>query len=1567
MGALNDISIDWNPTLTSSGRGRLPCAMADETIPTPETDSQEPCAAQWTRALDDVRSWRLVETSWHQKAFRQKLKGAKEQILEALPYLRDAAAQEELPGTDAEVILGNGRFLRSALREAEEALTGSADLPYVESQDFNDAVPRVYAVSDCYLKSTEYSFDKPEFLSWMAAVQEESPLMMAETWSLKGALEFALLERIADAARQFLRQRKFEANLTSQTLSGQMRRCAKTLRQILALHWEECFEEIDETERILRLDPQRSYARMDRGSREQYRSAVGELAERSTCSEHEVARKAISLARDAASKGDTGSRQKVRRTHIGYYLAGAGREILEREIGYKAALGARIRRAVLKWPDYFYLLGIETVALAAIVLSMVFLDSKAAGIVALALLILPALECAVGVVNLATTSLIPPKKLPQLDFSKGIPNDSATIVAVPMLLNNERLVRAAVKALEIRFLGNRDANLHFALLTDPPDSKKQFDEKDELVGLCSNLIDELNERYAKENRGTFFHFHRHRAFNAGEQVWMGWERKRGKILEFNRLLLGENDAFPVKRGDLGILPSIRYVITLDLDTQLPPETAYRLIGTIAHPLNAAVVDPATGTVVEGYGILQPRLEISRASAERSRFSSLFSGDTGFDIYTRAVSDVYQDLFGEGIFTGKGIYEVEAFQKTLDGRFPVNAVLSHDLIEGAYARTGLVTDVALIDDYPADMNSFNRRKHRWVRGDWQITPWLLSRVRDSFGRLFRNPIGHVSRWKILDNLRRSLADTGILMALLFGWFFLPQDALLWTVTILAITFAPVYWGLITPCLSPGLGFFKAESWKNRAAEWAQANALIAVRLAFLLHQSLLSMDAIARTLVRMNLTHKGMLEWETAADAESEKRRGHAIDSYTSLSAVISLALGAAVALLRPVAFPAALPFLLTWLLAPQVSKWLNRPPKHAEKDLDPTGETNVRRWALGTWRFFREFGTAEENWLVPDIVRESPRLVAHRISTTNIGLLLNARLAAYDFGFASLDEFIADTEKTFRTIARMPKCNGHLYNWYTTDTLEPVEPLFISTVDNGNLVCSLWTMKEGLQGAAIQPLFRPSLWRGILDHIHMLGELSGKQSERQDIRFAIQSLKQRAEALGGEVWPSVEGIRAVQLDAAMLVSLAQSEETHQDVRWWAQELSQRVTSLFHMVEDFAPWLLVDFAGALTAPGVAPTEVLESLNLETIEGVYARAQEEISRTLRTQGVSPEISSQLTALASAIAKSAENAAGTRERLKGLAQAAQSLVDEMDFGFLYDPERKLLTIGYDAREGVASKWHYDLLPSEARAATFVAVAQGAVPQETWFHLGRFYGRYKGERVLLSWTGTMFEYLMPFLWMKPNAGSVLEKGARAAIAAHRKLADEKGTPWGMSECACNEQSVDGHYAYRAIGHPGLAVHRDEFSNDIVVAPYSSFLAMLVEKEASVRNLEKMEALGWFGAYGFYDASDFTPRRVGEGHEHEIVGNWMAHHQGMSLVAAANVLCNSAMQKRFHNNSIVAAAERVLQEAPSRSRVETVGEGVEEGSFSVMRRAWKASLAWIRSLRIWHRDFSRVDQLNFD
>jgi cyclic beta-1,2-glucan synthetase len=667
------------------------------------------------------------------------------------------------------------------------------------------------------------------------------------------------------------------------------------------------------------------------------------------------------------------------------------------------------------------------------------------------LLLIPASHAAIGIVNHLTNILVPPRRIPRLDFSDSIPPEFTTLVAVPCLLLSEAEVRRNVEALEIRYLGNRDPHLHFALLTDSPEASQPFDHHDELVGMCSTLIQELNQKYALDEEGSFFHLHRHRVYNPAEGCWMGWERKRGKLIDLNNLLLGTFDSFPVKVGDVSVLPRVRYVITLDSDTKLPPGTAHRLVGALAHPLNQAVVDPKTSTVVEGYAILQPRVSISVESSRRSRLAAIYSGQTGFDIYTQATSDVYQDLFGEGSFAGKGIYEVDTFQRVLGKRFPTNALLSHDLIEGAYARAGLISDIVVIDDYPSHFSAYCRRLHRWVRGDWQIMRWLFASVPDYYGRQAPNPLTFLSKWKIFDNLRRSLNDIGLFLLMILGWTVLPGGPVYWTLVTLALLLMPTYSHLLFSLL----GIRRGKNWRGYLR--GQVNDLVSghlhvfVMLAFLPHQALVMMDAIARTLIRLTLTHSNLLEWETAAEAELGKRKTP-VETYLTLMPWLSLAIGMTLAVVRPASLFIALPILGIWLMADFFTDWVNRQPLEVKPRLNPERECFLRLAGLRTWRYFREFSNAEYRWLIPDNIQENPPLVAARLSPTNLGLLFLGYLAAYELGYMTSREYAEAFERTLESTKQLPRHKGHLFNWYDIQDNRPLEPRYVSTVDSGNLI-----------------------------------------------------------------------------------------------------------------------------------------------------------------------------------------------------------------------------------------------------------------------------------------------------------------------------------------------------------------------------------------------------------------------------------------------------------------------------------------------------------------------------------
>ncbi len=1470
-------------------------------------------------ALHSTQSWSLMPAADMHAHFAERLALASKQIGRFVERLQDLIASGTPLKGDCSAFLSHLMAIRTASRECRQAFRSKTVLPCVRSRVPRIIIPRVYALSTSLLDATDDNFTESRFLVFAQAVQESSALQMKELWNLRAYLEFALLERIAEVSEHLQKQSSAQLGMLTTKSSGRLRRCAESLRTVLELDWKELFEEIDQTDKILKSDPLGTYGRMDFESRDAYRASVAKMANRSAYSEAEVAQEAIVLARQAQRLDQFTARAKERRTHVGYYLVGEGQETLKQRIGYRSGFSEKIRSFALRSPDYLYFVSIEVCALVLLAAALWLFGSRPSAAWAALALLLAVLESAVMITNTTVTSLLTPKKLPKLDFSEGIPSRCAAIVAVPILLTSEAQTRKAVKDLEIRFLGNRDRNLHFALLTDPPDSHEQFDEKDELAALCSELVEELNQTYGSRKNGSFFHFHRSRSFNSREGLWMGWERKRGKLLQFNRFLMGQEDAFSLKTGNIPALSGIRYVITLDLDTQLPPGSAHRMIGALAHPLNAAVIDSRSNTVVEGYGILQPRVEISVQSAHRSRLAALFSGETGLDIYTRAVSDVYQDLFGEAIFSGKGIYELDTFQKVLDNRLPCDSILSHDLIESAYARAGLLSDVEVVDDYPSSFSALNRRKHRWMRGDWQVSPWLFSRVRDAAGRIASNPISHVSRWKIFDNLRRGLTDASIFAALLYAWFAMPQDALRWTLIVVAVLFLPVYFRFFLGIANAGRDLLSLDFWKTSLEDFKSSHERMFLRIAFLCYQALVELDAALRTLARMKVTHSRMLEWETAAAAESDSRGTHRVDRYIRISALLPIAIGILVAVFSPEAIVVSIPFLAIWAALPKLIGWLDQPSGPHQSALDDSDRALIRNAGLRTWRFFREFSTAEENWLVPDLLQETPSLIAHRISTTNLGLLLNARLAAYDLGHLSANELADVTEKTFEAVERMPKCEGQLYNWYSTHTLQPDQPLFVSTVDNGNLLCSLWTLKEGCRDMTRDALIRPLAWRSIHDHVDLLEEIIQDQPDTDELRPAIDDLRQRIIALSMEMPDAFEKYATLDLDMAIFTEKVAGSAAGDEVRWWTSELQSRVKQLVGNAREFAPWLLPDYAQIRERVGITSLPQLSDLTLESSPKAYATLEKAVRRLTASDAPS-QVRTTAVRLLRDLERAGSAAKAIGDRLSRIARAAESLADGMNFGIFFDDKREMLAIGYDANAGCISKWHYDLLPSEARSAAFGGIAQGSIPHKTWFRLGRFHGSHDGEPALYSWAGTMFEYLMPCLWTRSHRNSLLDRSARTAVRVQRKFADEKGgIPWGVSECACNEYTPDGHYVYHAFGVPTLALHRDEYSSDLVVAPYATFLAMMVEPVAAARNLAKMKQLGWLGAYGFYDAIDFTPRRVAQGKQHEVVRTWMAHHQGMSLVAISNALCDFAMQRRFHADSRVAAAERVLYEKAPR------------------------------------------------
>jgi len=1456
--------------------------------PPPETAAEDLRAAASNLAgtltrVPDRRSSRFFAQHW------KSLKAALESVLAEVAAPAPFAVSDEFRWLQE-----NTRLLHNALQDTADLCKVLKKAPQVRLRA-GAIAPRAMAVAEGYLAAADYRFDGQAFAAYVEVFEETAVLNVAEIWGLVLCLKLALLEEVAARAVRLLRAPAGLYGIAD---------CMRSLHLLVQTSWKDLLEPLIVLDRVLREDPVGAYPAMDFESREQYWNSVSNIASHSELSEMEVAIEALSLAREAShasKRNGSDPRLLLRKAHVGYYLVGDGTPVLHRKAGFRPPIRQRMAAFLRRHPDGYYLYGIAlfTVMVMAAALRAIVGWSAApsAFLLALIALLLPCSQAAVELMNWLTTSLLPVQLLSKLDFSEGVPDHCATVVAVPALLLSEAQVRRLVEDLEVRYLGNRDRNLHFSLLTDLPDSDEPAEENDPLVALCAELIGKLNEKYAGQGRGSFLLLHRHRVYNPGERVWMGWERKRGKLMDFYRLLRRQDDSFPVKVGDLSLLPRVRFVITLDADTELPRGSAQRMIGTLAHPLNQPIIDSERKVVVSGYGILQPRVGVSVQSASSSRLANIYSGQTGLDIYTRAVSDVYQDLYGEGIFTGKGICEVDALLAVLDHRFPDNALLSHDLIEGAYARAGLASDIELIDDYPSHYSAHNRRKHRWMRGDWQVTEWLLPRVPDATGKRVPNPITLVSRWKILDNLRRSLVEPATLLMLILGWLLLPGSPWRWTVATILLMFSPSW-------LQSAFALVRAAWKRNLAQARSGLSTLLAgsvavlLRLTFLAHQTLLSLDAIVRVLVRRLVTRRGLLEWETAAEAELGNGRRTLVDRYLDWTPAVAIALGLLLWAERPLALLPAAPILLLWACSKRMALWLNQPLHAARYEMSAQDRWLLRRVALRTWRYFAEWSNQEHHWLIPDNLQEEPSRLAERTSPTNLGLLLNARQVACELGYITVPEFAELTSRTLATIEALPKYQGHLFNWYDTRTLAPLPPRFVSSADSGNLVAALWSLKQGSLERLWQPLLPASLLEGFLDHLMELGQQSGDFTKQHSHPADwLPQMRHLADTLPSDPGSAVEGLNG-----------------NSDLRWFSEQARTRQESVTRTVLLYCPWLLPEFASLRENPALH-LKAVEEPSLERLPAFIEAAAARLASSVTTAPLDQQpVYRSLQAL---LAEARENAERLIQDLRMIATHAGRLANDMDFGFLFNRWRKLLSIGFDVDAQQLHGACYDLLASEARLALFVAIAKEEVPQEAWFLMGRPHTRDGDRPVLMSWTGTMFEYLMPALWMRTYPNTLLERSRSEAIRSQQAYAARKRIPWGISESAHAQRDDAGIYQYRAFGLPPLALHKDE-TDALVVSPYSTLLALPVDAGGSVHNLRRIYKEGWLGSYGYYEAADYTPGlRSSRRRPYELVRCWMAHHQGMSLLAIANLFHDNVVQRWFHNNPRVQATELLLQEKP--------------------------------------------------
>ncbi|TAJ88626.1 glucoamylase family protein [Reyranella sp.] len=1482
-------------------------------------------------------------------------------LLHAYRSIAKAASEGRSVTPAAEWLLDNFHLVEQQVREVR------TDLPagyYRELPKLSDGplagYPRVFGLVWAFVAHTDSLFEPETLTRFVRAYQEVQPLNIGELWAVAITLRIVLVENLRRSASRIVSQRsaRAQADLIADRLLGvkdhvadptalapyegapfsegfavqlvqrlrdqdpdttpavrwlerrlvgegtsadelvrrehqlqgatnvTVRNIITSMRLVSDVDWARIFEAVSPVDDVLRTAG--VFVEMDFATRNLYRTAIEEIARGTTLREPEVAKRALAAASSSARSGDRDGRER----EPGYHLIGGGRRIFERSVGFRTR-GLTLRRRFTRTGIWGYVSSI--VATTGIVLLAPLLGLSLLGIhgwllVAMAFAgFLPALDTALLLVNRLITGGFGATLLPGLALRDGVPSDLRTMVAIPTLLSSQAAIDEQIERLEVHHLSNPAGALHFALLSDWTDAHSESMPEDiALLSTARDGIARLNSRYpGTDGVDRFFLLHRRRGWNEVQRRWIGWERKRGKLHEFNQLLRGATGTTFLEAESRVLPMDVRYVITLDSDTRLPRDAVARLVGKMAHPLNRPRLDVAKGRVVEGYGVLQPRVTPSLpVGTEGSLFQRVFSSNSGIDPYASAVSDVYQDLFGEGSYSGKGIYDIDAFEAALQGRVPDSTMLSHDLFEGIFARSGLVSDIEVVEEFPAHYDVAAARQHRWARGDWQLLPWMMGLVKGTATRARVGYVPAIGFWKMFDNLRRTLSAPAALLALLVGWTLPLPGAIVWTAfVLLAIampTLLPVVGALFPRHSATTTRSHLGALWTDILASFSQTALLVV----FLAHHAWLMVDAIGRTLFRLVISQRRLLEWITAAQSKQGRRSGW-LGLYAKMagSVVIALLTALFVGYTGSPALPVAAPFVLAWLFAPAIAHWVSRPPRDAGSlRVAVEDALSLRLVARRTWRFFETFVTEADHMLPPDNFQEDPTpVLARRTSPTNLGLLLLSTAAAREFGWISTIEAVERIEATLATMERLKRYRGHFFNWYDTSDLRPLEPPYISTVDSGNLAGHLIALANTC-----------AAWRG------------GMAIEPDMGRGAADSLDLAREAL---------------------LALPDDRRTHLVT---SHELVSALESL---------------AAALLHPSSRPEALL----------AHATTAVDLARTLASERGDTESGDMLywveAAHRSIVSHQRGNALTVvvddlERRLLTIETTARATANAMEFDFLFDNRRRLLSIGYLAVEDRLDSNCYDLLASEARLASFVAIAAGEIPARHWFRLGREVTPVGRGAALVSWSGSMFEYLMPSLVMRAPFGSLLEKTNQLIVRRQMQYATALGLPWGISESAYNARDKEFTYQYSNFGVPGLGFKRG-LSENIVIAPYATALAAMVDPAAATANFKRLTARGARARYGFYEAIDFTPSRLPDGESQAIVRAYMAHHQGMVVVAIANALLDGVMRSRFHAEPKVQATELLLQERAPRDvavahpRAEEVGAGALTGELepAVVRR----------------------------
>lgn len=1305
-------------------------------------------------------------------------------------------------------------------------------------------------------------------------------------------------QRLVEQGRTIERQIQMESQLQAiQQIS--VSNSIGSLRFLSAHNWKDFVESLSVVEQILRSDPAGIHGNMNFATRDRYRHVVERISKHSPYTEEEVAQKVIERCR---------LKIEMKETHVGFALIDKGLPALERALTMRRSFRDLLRAWCSKMPLACYLFPMALITFGLTFVSMLWIAPLSLpwmiGLSALFILIYS--QLALPLVNWLTTLVVAPKLLPRMDFTAGIPSHACTLVTVPTLLSSQSGIEDLLSKIEICYLSDRTENLYFSLLTDFKDAEsEQMPEDTAMLEQVQQGIQKLNRQYGGTGLQPFYLFHRPRIWNPTEKIWMGYERKRGKLEELNDALRSPTPSKIMLEGNHAVLATIRYVITLDTDTLLPREVARHLIETMAHPLNIAVYDTKKKRVVEGYTILQPRVVSSLTVAKRTWYARIFGSNSGIDPYTLAISDVYQDVFGEGSFIGKGIYDVDMFAHVLGKRLPENRILSHDLLEGTYSRCGFVSDLQFVDVFPSKYSEDVARRHRWIRGDWQNIPWLSRSVPSFQSIRTANPITILSQFKLLDNLRRSLVAPAMLMLILLNWFF----------------YAPAWLGMLVCIIilwTPTIPDMVLSLWNRpkhypislHIKHWIESTTLSGFQALFTFmvipFEALSNLDAIGRTLWRMFLSHRNLLEWTATGEVKLLRINQRSGKSTTWLGFQQSMWIAPGIAILLYAVywnkglslFVPALGFLVLWFIAPTVAWFLSTPfaakkPSFTQKDI-----FYLRRISRKTWRFFENFVGAEDNWLPPDNYQESPtERIAHRTSPTNIGILLLSNLGAFDQGYLTAGQLIDRCRKTLKTMENMAKFRGHFFNWYDTRTLEPLHPHYVSTVDSGNLMGFLLTLGQGLQGVVEHKIFQKNIVRGMIDTLLVLSERSTNINEFSKKIKALDSYDFDSATLS-----DTTNLLTILLQNTRDWLAAKQYQNELEIDWWLHALEAQILAIQEEMNYLTPWVTSQEEMKALRPDI------KALLLEN------RALPQFASLLE---ILPEIESE--SLAYLVRQGVHRAGERISLLEQLSLQCKQLADQ-DFDFLYDKLRRLLTIGYDVGKQRRDESFYDILATEARLASFIGIAQGKIPVEHWFSMGRHVTIHKGKMVLISWGGSMFEYLMPRLLLPSFDNTLLDQSQQGAVEKQITYGEEQGVPWGISESGFNLTDAYLNYQYRSFGVPGLGFKND-LAQNLVTAPYATMLALMIRPVEACSNLQRMTDLGYEGRFGFYEAVDHTISRQAPQQDDSIVRSFMVHHQGMGFLSFVNFFHSDIMLRRFESNKIVASALHLLQERVPHSK----------------------------------------------